>query len=327
MSDTNVNYGTILAAGDFVTGVRQDGGDGHPVVLTGNQPVEGGQPQALLYRGPLFPTASSGYAPLTPKFTGETVTTSTFYGPNTPLFNPGIGQGNVRAVGSYKYAEAPEPKADHGMMYEGPFDGTGTWTNLDVPEEIAGGAVSSTIPHSTMGDLVVGNFDLADKPGSASAFIYDMRSRNFIKLSLGPLTTAYGIWQNGGDGSHAYTIVGGYKGEEGLNLGFVLDYDCASQAISHVTTYSYDGKPGIVTHFEGISGIADGYSLAATTDAGAAYVIIKRSETGGFGKAHWVPVAYPGSTGVSTGNTVIDNKLMGIMTTSAGVQAYLATIG
>ncbi|WP_027486822.1 hypothetical protein [Allorhizobium undicola] len=327
MNDTNVTYNIILAPGDVVTGVRQDGGEGHPVVLTGTRPVEGAEPQALLYRGPLSPTDSSGSAVLTPAFPGQTVTTSTFYGPDTPLFNPRIGQGNVRAVGSYKYAEAPQPKADHGMMYEGPLDGTGIWTNLDVPQDVAGGTVSSTIPHSTMGDLVVGNFDLADKPGSAAAFIYHIAGKSFFKLSLGPLTTAYGIWQNGGDESASYTIVGGYKGNEGLNLGFVLDYDAASQTISHVTSYSYDDKPGIVSHFEGISGIADGYSLAATTDAGAAYVVIGRNSEGGFGEARWLAVAYPGSSSISTGNTVIDNRLMGIAATSNGIQAYLATIG
>ena len=155
---TTITYNDILAPGDFVTGVRQASGANNPVVLTGNHPdPTTGNPQALIYQGPLFPTSDEGYAFLTPVFFGQTVTTSTFYGPNTPLFNPGMGKNNIRAVGSYKYAEASDPQADHGMMYEGALDGSGAWTVLDVPKEVAGGVVFSTIPPSTMGDLVVGN--------------------------------------------------------------------------------------------------------------------------------------------------------------------------
>ncbi|MGV1770906.1 hypothetical protein ACQZ6B_12095 [Agrobacterium vitis] len=327
MSDTKVTYETILSPNQFVTGVRQDAGDDHPVVLTGNyQPTKGAQQQALLYRGPLFPTDSSGLAYLTPVFSGQTVTTSTFYGPNTPLFNPGIGKGNVRAVGSYKYAEATDPTADHGMMYEGAFDGSGKWTALDIPKDVAGGTVFYTIAHSTMGDLVVGNYDLTEPHGSAAAFIYDIRTQSFFKLNLGPLTTAYGIWQNGGDGSNAYTIVGGYKGAAGINVGFVLDYDAAVKKTSNLTSYSYPGKPEIATHFEGISATTSGYCLAAMSNSGTAFVTIDRLSDGTFSEAKWTPVAYPTSQGPSTGNTVIDNSLMGIMTTDSGVQSYLATI-
>jgi hypothetical protein len=324
---TSITYHDILAPNDFVTGVRQASGADNPVVLTGNHPdVKTGKPQALIYQGPLFPTLDEGYACLTPAFSGQTVTTSTFYGPNTPLFNPGIGEKNIRAVGSYKYAEASNPQADHGMMYEGPLDGSGAWTILDVPKHVAGGAVFSTIPHSTMGDLVVGNYDLSDDPGSASAFVYDLRTKTFTKLSLGPLTTAYGIWQNDRDGSDAYTIVGGYLGQGAINVGFMLDYDAATQAISNLTTYNYNGDPKTITHFEGISAISKGYALAATTEAGAAYAVVERSPKGGFGAATWTPVLYPGAAGPCTGNTVIDNNLMGIVASKGAVQAYLATI-
>lgn len=323
---TTITYNDILAPSDIVTGVRQASGDNNPVVLTGTHPVAGADPQALIYRGPLFPTSDDGYAFLTPVFPGQTVTTSAFYGPNTPLFNPSIGEKNIRAVGSYKYAEAPKPQADHGMMYEGPLDGSGAWTVLDVPEKVAGGAVFSTIPHSTMGDLVVGNFDLSDDPGSASAFIYDLRVKTFTKLSLGPLTTAYGIWQNGGDGSDAYTIVGGYMGQGSGNIAFMLDYDAATQKISNLTTYNYNGEPKTITHFEGISAIPNGYALAATTEAGATYAVVERTSSGGFGAAKWTPVVYPGVESRCTGNTVIDNNLMGIVIAKSGVHSYLATI-
>lgn len=326
MTNVNVTYNTIFSTKEFVTGVRQDAGKEQTVVLTGNHPGQSDkQPQALLYRGPLYPTDSSGYAPLTPVFDGQTVTTSTFYGPNTPLFNAEIGKGNVRAVGSYKYSEGG--KGDHGMMYEGAFDGSGTWTIINVPQDVAGGTVFSTIVHSTMGDLAVGNYDLLDQPGSACAFIYNIKTRKYTKLDLGPLTTAYGIWQNGGDGSHDYTIVGGYKGKSGINEGFLIDYDATTDKLSNLTAYSYKNKPGIITHFEGITAFEGGYSLAATTDAGAAFVVIPRKTDTTFGLAEWFPVGYPGDVITTTGNTVIDNNLMGIyISEGGGVQSYVATI-
>lgn len=325
MSSASLTYNLIFEPGDFVTGVRQQSDDGQTVLLSGNHPVgSDGTLQAMLYSGPLYPSISSGYAFLTPTFANQTIITSTFYGPNTPLFNPGIGTGNVRAVGSYRYSEGGT--GDHGMMYQGPLDGTGTWTAINVPETLAGAAVFSTIPHSTMGNLVVGNYDLVGQPGSANAFIYDIRNKSFSKLSLGPLTTAYGIWQNGGDESERYTIVGGFKSDVGINVGYVLDYDASSGKITNLTSYSYQDKPEIITHFEGISAVKDGYNLAATTDSGAAFASISRDSDGCFTKAKWLLVAYPDSTGPTTGNTVIDNNLMGIFISDNGVQSYLATL-
>jgi len=75
------------------------------------------------------------------------------------------------------------------MMYQGPADGSGTWTTINVPDTIAGGTVANTVPHSTMGDLVVGNYDLAGAPLSCgNAFVFDARSGQYRALSIGKLT-------------------------------------------------------------------------------------------------------------------------------------------
>jgi hypothetical protein len=71
-----------------------------------------------------------------------------------------------------------------------------------------------TIAHSTMGDLVVGNYDLNPGHGaSGNAFIYNMSTRLWTLLRLGGSlasgTTLYGIWQDGGPGSSNYTLAGG----------------------------------------------------------------------------------------------------------------------
>jgi hypothetical protein len=253
------------------------------------------------------------------------VTTSIFYGPNTPLFNPEIGEGNLRAVGSYKYSESGQ--GDHGMMYQGSLDGSGAWTQINVPGTLAGGTVANTIPHSTMGDIVVGNYDLAGQPGSGNAFIYNVKTGVYQVMHIGPLATAYGIWQNNGAGSPLYTIAGGFKSDDGINVGFLLDYNSTTGAIGDPAPFSYDNKPGLITHFEGITVYGSGYSLAATTDNGGAFAFVERSSDGSYGEAIWVSVRNPASVGISTANSVLSSDLIGIYKAQAGgIQSYIATL-
>ncbi|MDZ5647396.1 hypothetical protein [Nitrospirillum sp. BR 11828] len=326
MSTPTVTYTDIFAPNYSVTGIRQDGGDGHPVVITGSYETSAGAPpQGLLYRGPLSPTDSDGYIFLTPTFAGQTVTSSIFYGPNTPLFDPTLGKGDIRAVGSYKYSAGGE--ADHGMMYQGATDGSGAWTQITVPSDVAGGTVSNTIPHSTMGDLVVGNYDLAGQPGSGNGFIYNLKTGAVQVLDIGALATLYGIWQNSAEGPAAYTVAGGYKDGTGVNVGLLADYDPTTGALSNITKLSYEGKPGLITHFEGITGVPGGFALAATGDAGAAFAHVERLKDGGFGPARWFASTNPATTGLCTANSILENTLIGIyQPASGGIQSYAATL-
>ena len=325
MPEPTVTYHDIFAPNYTVTGIRQYGCDKRPVVITGSYQSSAGVPQALLYRGPLYPTDSSGYAFLAPSFPGRTVTSSVFYGPNTSLFDPGIGSGNVRAVGSYKFSEGGQ--FDHGMMYQGPWDGLGTWTSIDVPGDLAGGTVANTIAHSTMGDLVVGNYDIANKPGSGNGFIYNVKTKTYTLLSIGAFATAYGVWQNGGSTSSSYTIAGGYKSAKGINVGFLMNYDSSTGRFSGLSDFTYDNHPGIVTHFEGITGVTGGYTLAATGDNGAAFAVIASDGNGKFGVPKWVAIDNDASVGICTGNSILDNNLIGIyQPVAGGVQSYLAIV-
>ena len=182
---------------------------------------------------------------LTPTFAGQTVTTATFYGPDTAIFTPSIGLGNVRAVGSYQYAESPSGVINHGMIYQGPVDGTGgTWTQIDVPSNgvnvvggiVIGATVEDTILHSTMGDLVVGNYDLvrAARSASANGFIYNIATQQYTLLNINGsydnLTSVYGIWENG-VGSTSYTIAGGTKDGDGLNVAFLQNYNSSTRRV------------------------------------------------------------------------------------------------
>ena len=111
----------------------------------------------------------------------------------------------------------------------GPVSGSGgQGTSIDVPADGSNTVdhvracpitrpkcfVMNTIAHSTMGNLVVGNYDLnPGVPGgviSGNAFIYNMSTHLWTLLqprgSLSSKTTLYGIRQNGGPGSPDYIL-------------------------------------------------------------------------------------------------------------------------
>lgn len=314
---------TILGPNQFVTGVR--GWTGSDVVLTGT--TAGDPTTALIYVGPLSPTDSGGIYSHTPGIPGQTVTSSTFYGPNSFVFNPDLGEGNIRAVGSYQYAESDV--LNHGMVYEGPPQGGGGWSQIDVPSSAVGGqTVWNTIAHSTMGDQIVGNYDLLDVRLSGNAFVYDISTGSWTLFDLPgcTLTTAYGIWQNG-VGSSSYTIVGGTQDGHGINRGFVVGYDSVTRAFSNLKLYSYENQPALITHFEGIVATPKGFNLAGgSTGSLALMASIEVNADGSFSDATWYPYAYPGAV-ITTGNSIYQNALMGIYaeTGSSGVKSYVAT--
>jgi hypothetical protein len=317
-----VTYNNIFDPNYSVTGIRKEGS---LVVITGShQDNIDAPPQGLLYRGPLYPTDSSGYIFLKPSFPNQTVKTSVFYGPDTY----GNAAGDLRAVGSYKYSE-DGGKFDHGMMYQGSPSGSGTWTQIDVPSNVAVGPVAFTIPHSTMGDLVVGNYDLKDRPGSANAFIYYWKTRKYNIMNIGQFVTAYGIWQYD---KTTYIITGGLKNQDGLDVGYLVDYDLERGTFKNLKYFSYFGGSNW-THFEGISskgGDPFSYTMAAQVEGGPAFATIPRNPTtGAFGSAQWVPVKDPATkaNGICTGNSVLDNNLIGIYEPeSGGIQSYLAVV-
>ena len=157
---------------------RTSGGN---VVITGGTgppSLTDGTP-AFIYDGPLNQIPSSTSAAslhlFYPTFAGETVTSSQFYGPNTPLFDPSIGAGNITAVGAYRYTGS---NYQNGMIYTGPVDGSGTYVQLVAPGN-GTDAVGDTIPHSTMGNLVVGNFDYQSDQARGHGFIYNTSSGTY----------------------------------------------------------------------------------------------------------------------------------------------------
>jgi hypothetical protein len=347
---------SILKAGDVVTGVR--GTTNGRVILTGGQAIGTGTDNVpFLYQGTLAGAGGAAVSVRTAPFAG--VTSATFYGPDTHSFNPGaIPSGQVRAVGAYVSSSAPAGVLNQGLIYLGPVRGPGgSWKSIDVPADgshTTGHAracprgrkncfVMDTIAHSTMGNLVVGNYDLHPSvPGgviSANAFIYNMTTRRWTLLRLGgsmsDQTTLYGIWQDGGSTSRKYTLAGGTRAS-GRKRAFLMNYNERTGAFGKPRYYSYDNRPALDTHFEGITAVAGGFNLVAlSTNQGPSMAFVPfSSRTGFLGRATWYPVNVTASAlcsagcSTTTGNTVYKNNVMGLYALKSGglPGTYLATV-
>ena len=347
----------ILRDKDIVTDVR--GTTNGEVILTGSHGTgDGKNTLPFLYQGPLTsPTDDSGFHALTPPFAG--FETGTFYGPDTATYNPdSIPAGQVRAVGSYRTNPA-DGVTNHGMIYLGPVSGGGTWTSIDVPADgsnTAGGVracppgqpgctVMDTIAHSTMGNLVVGNYDLNLGHGvSGNAFVYNMTTRQFTLLQLGGSlasgTTLYGIWQNGGPGSPNYTLAGGSSAHLSslrTQRAFLMNYNERTGHFGKPRFYSYGNAPALLTHFDGITAVPGGFNLATISSAQKSSMAFIPA-TGGnwplFGTATWYPIDVGASRLCSKGcskvtaNTVYQNQVMGLYVSDADSvpRTYLATV-
>ena len=353
-----------------VTGIRSEDKTNTVVIITGSCPIQNSENTlGMIYRGPKAPNNTSGcsWNPidsmgcicLLPKINGAV--TSILYGPDTPLFTRSIGDQNIRVVGSYRL----QTGYDHGVMYTGPLDvkgleDPGKWDTIDMDSGVAGSAVANTILHSTMGDVIVGNYDLVQgsvADGKFNAFIYyhnvdggtkyfDLRQ--LLGLPESKLVTAYGVWRNNthsNTNSTSYTIAGGLRDRNdttGLNVGFLVDFDTSDFTTSNLTEFPFGNVPGALTHFEGITRYGElmtdygprYYSLAATGDKhdvnrGAAFAVVERNPDDGsfFANADWQPVHGPTTTRFTTGNTVLENNVYGIYSTSdttLDFQSYVA---
>lgn len=143
------------------------------------------------------------------------------------------------------------------------------------------------------------------------------------------------------NGAKSYTIVGGYSDTESsilessiqLTKAYMVDYNPDTQAITHFKSFEYNNQSAAAyTHFEGVTTDGgDGYNLVGewleSGVLGVSFVNVPRTESGGFGEATWINVAYPGSS-TTTGDTVYQNYALGVykLTGESQTQGYVATI-
>ncbi len=154
----------------------------------------------------------------------------------TNLFGPMI---NRKVVGTFIDG------VRKGLLYDQ------GWTVLIVPSKQK---VLDTVPHSTNGNLIFGNYK--DQSGW-KAFIYHICEKTYFKFSVKNAvdTFGYGVWKN----KHNYTLCGSYM-INGKEIGYIVNYN---GQFSNMKSYIYNNDLTITnTHFNSISKIKNHYVLS-----------------------------------------------------------------
>jgi hypothetical protein len=250
----------------------------------------------------------------------ESITTSV-YGPNY------IGSSFYSLVGSYKKLS---DDIVYGFYFEGKLSDVNNAQNYKT---ISTGA-TYTYVHSTMGDILVGNYD-KNTESPISAFLMIISTGKKIKIEYPGSTsnTVYGIWHNGGP---RYTLCGGYstdsvpgkdiyKNNQQIPIGkaYMVNYDIEKNKFRNWTTFKYPhSKNSLVTHFEGISSSKlNVYELAADTVNGilqASWVRVIKDKCGNFTVTQWIDYKYPLPGTITTSNSVANKALVGSYINESG---------
>lgn len=217
----------------FLTGVRKC----HNKYYISGYYLSGDISSSFVYSGKI--TGEGTWNVLSyPSTPTSTVTTTTLYGPNP------IRENYINVVGNYKTLETGDRVL--GALYQGKLNGSGIWKTL-IPSKIT----SETIAHSTIGNLVVGNY-LEEGHLFGKAFIYDICTEKYYNISSSYITsiTAYGVWKNH---KHCYTICGGTVTNKRDNVAYLVDWNNNNNTLSNWRFYKYDNDSKmLLTHFNGI---------------------------------------------------------------------------
>ncbi|HEY1602374.1 MAG TPA: hypothetical protein VGG64_22420 [Pirellulales bacterium] len=275
---------------------------------------------------------------------------------NTNVYGPdNLGNNLVRTVGTYKNSDyATAAVQVNGFAFGGTLSDVtnpSAWQTIDYP-----GAVYNYM-HSTMGGLVVGNYDNPYDHGAYSlpygpghATIYNLQTHQFLTDVVFPgsmSNSVYGIWYNGGT---SYTIVGGYSNspvnnfanqDAPIGTAFMVDFDSSSGVFTNWASFTAPEGANFLSHFQGISSAVPGvYTLAADTLQSGSngptqgyWVTVTRNSDGSFGPATWTPLAYDGalptgatsSDGLTSADSVYGNQVVGVVI-GQSTFAYQATV-
>lgn len=182
-------------------------------------------------------------------------TITNLYGPNN-----GEVKDTIQVVGNYTIDNVTGTK---GCLYEGLVDNSGTWTTI-IPTPLSANKILNTICHSTMGNIIVGNYDTILIQGKA--FLYDIKTKKYYNITNKHAIsiTAYGIWHNE---CNSYTICGGYTTKEKKNIAYIVNWDNKKKILSDWQTYNYNNDDNVkITHFDGITGGIDKKTYNLTGD-------------------------------------------------------------
>jgi len=228
-----------------------------------------------------------------------------------------ISKNKIRAVGSFS---SQEFEGVRSCLYTGNLDGSGRWVSLEP--NLTGLPIISSIAHSVMGDVIVGNYKTDAK--FSNAYIYDIQTKEYFPIvtSQFPIISisAYGVWQNS---ENHYTIVGGLVSsvdKPDLMVGFVVDWNNITRTLANWRKYSAS-EDTLSTHFEGISEIEGGYTLAGQSAQYPYFVVLRKNHP------KWFKVNYPNST-TTTSDSVAGDILIGsfISPNKSGLQGYISSL-
>jgi hypothetical protein len=305
----------------YSTGVRMDFNSNVIIVGgTGTPNMVANTTAAFMYYGPLhdFPTESSdpSFNYLHPSFPNTSVHASYLYGPNTPFYDSRIGVGNYTAVGAYIEEGVPYQQS---YLYQGPLNSSlGLYSKIKIPPKIVQNTstgnddtylVGHTTAHSMMGDLIVGNYYYLNLENErCHGFIHNMLTGSYTTVDRGLSSTLYGVWQDGGQNSPNYTIIGGYFNTLDSSRAYLQTYNSETGAFGAVNTYSYGNCN---THFEGITAVAGGFFIAAQCNESASYVFLPVLSYGVYGDPVWTFLNDSITGGTATADTTTGYFLIG----------------
>ncbi len=317
---TTFNYPAETPGGDtLLTGIRRTRANEEIVYISGFYKCPSDAcVKAFVYKGHLSGTGI-WHVLNYPSSAGVTVKATNLYGPND-----GAGH-NIQVVGNYTTTQTGD--ATIGCLYEGPLNGSGGWTSL-TPSSTVSDPVLNTIAHSTMGGLVVGNYDT--QLDSGRAFIYDIGTKVYYEITKpnAESITAYGIWHNGGN---SYTIAGGYSNINSqmvpsVDSGYLVDWNKKTHALTNWRVFNYDNDPSkaIVTHFDGItSDRRNGYYLTGDwlgVSQGPELAFIAHVVGN---NAAWAPITFPPDQ-ITSGNSVYRKVVIGVYEKNGVTNGYIS---
>lgn len=247
-------------------------------------------------------------------------------------------------VGSYML---PNDSYTYGFLYRGSLTDFTNPSNYVLQMNYSEPACTTSFTHSTDGDFAVGN---SGSPGyTTTSWLYNITNNTYTAIQYpgAKTTTTYGIVKNP---NNSYTIVGGYSPSKIVSIndiylsngiikpienGYVADFTYDGSTITFKNWTSIQYQNNLITHFEGVSSTNNQNVYTISADSLGInnvyiglFLIIERSN-GTFTPSNWKINDYGssiGQQGVTSSNSVVDNKLVGVFASLNGSTQAVQTI-